>query len=106
MKYRKLGNCTDDISAIGLGGMAMTSIYGPADEGEAIATVHAALDAGMNFIDTSDAYGGGKNEEMLAAIATRRSSRPSSAISAVARTDAPNMLSRPARRASRASISR
>ena len=66
MKYRKLGGCTDDLSAIGLGGMAMTSIYGPADEGEAIATVHAALDAGMNFIDTSDAYGGGKNEEMLA----------------------------------------
>ncbi len=66
MKYRKLGCCTDDISAIGLGGMAMTSIYGPADQGEAIATVHAALDAGMNFIDTSDAYAGGKNEEMLA----------------------------------------
>jgi aryl-alcohol dehydrogenase-like predicted oxidoreductase len=66
MKFRKLGCCTDDVSAIGLGGMAMTSIYGPADEGEAIATVHAALDAGMNFIDTSDAYAGGKNEEMLA----------------------------------------
>ena len=66
MKFRNLGCCTDDVSAIGLGGMAMTSIYGPADEGEAIATVHAALDAGMNFIDTSDAYAGGKNEEMLA----------------------------------------
>ena len=33
MKYRRLGNCTDDVSAIGLGGMAMTGIYGPADEG-------------------------------------------------------------------------
>ena len=65
MKYRKLGCCTDDVSAIGLGGMAMTAIYGPADKGEAIATTHAALDAGMNFIDTSDAYGGGGNEEML-----------------------------------------
>jgi len=74
MKYRKLGCCTDDVSAIGLGGMAMTSIYGPADEGEAIATVHAALDAGANFIDTSDAYAGGKNEEMLAkALKGRRS---------------------------------
>ena len=65
MKYRRLGNCTADISAIGLGGMAMTDIYGKADEGEAIATVHAALDAGLNFIDTSDAYANGKNEEML-----------------------------------------
>jgi aryl-alcohol dehydrogenase-like predicted oxidoreductase len=65
MKYRRLGCCTADVSAIGLGGMAMTGIYGPADEGEAIATVHAALDAGLNFIDTSDAYAGGKNEEML-----------------------------------------
>jgi aryl-alcohol dehydrogenase-like predicted oxidoreductase len=68
MKFRKLGCCTDDVSVIGLGGMAMTSIYGPADEGEAIATAHAALDAGMNFIDTSDAYAGGKNEEMLAKV--------------------------------------
>ena len=65
MKYRRLGNCTADISAIGLGGMAMTDIYGKADEGEAIATVHAALDSGLNFIDTSDAYANGKNEEML-----------------------------------------
>jgi aryl-alcohol dehydrogenase-like predicted oxidoreductase len=65
MKYRRLGNCDLDISAIGLGGMAMTSIYGPADEKETIATVRAALDGGLNFIDTSDAYAGGKNEEML-----------------------------------------
>lgn len=65
MKYRKLGCCPLDISAIGLGAMAMTNIYGQADESETIATVHAALDAGLNFIDSSDAYGGGKNEEML-----------------------------------------
>lgn len=72
MKYRRLGNCTDDISAVGLGGMAMTSIYGPADENEAIATVHAALDAGQNFIDTSDAYAGGKNEEMFSIVLKER----------------------------------
>jgi aryl-alcohol dehydrogenase-like predicted oxidoreductase len=72
MKYRRLGNCTDDVSAIGLGGMAMTSIYGPADENEAIATVHAALDAGQNFIDTSDAYAGGKNEEMFSIVLKER----------------------------------
>ena len=65
MKYRRLGGCGLDISAIGLGGMAMTNIYFPADENETITTVHAALDAGLNFIDTSDAYAGGKNEEMF-----------------------------------------
>ena len=72
MKYRKLGSCPVDISAIGLGGMAMTSIYGPADEKEAIATTHAALDAGLNFIDTSDAYAGGKNEEMFSVVLKER----------------------------------
>lgn len=74
MKYRRLGNCPVDISAIGLGGMAMTSIYGPADEGEAVATTHAALDAGLNFIDTSDAYAGGKNEEMFSSVLRERRS--------------------------------
>ncbi|MEK9683605.1 MAG: aldo/keto reductase [Rhodospirillaceae bacterium] len=73
MKYRKLGKCTDNVSAIGLGGMAMTPIYGPVDLDEAAVAVNAALDAGMNFIDTSDAYGGGKNEEFLGgAIKNRR----------------------------------
>ena len=73
MKYRRLGSCDLDISAAGLGAMAMTAIYGAADADEVIATVHAALDAGQNVIDTSGAYGGGKNEEMLCkAIAGRR----------------------------------
>ncbi len=45
--------------------MATTNIYGQADEGEAITTFHQALDGGLNFIDTSDAYGGGKNEDMV-----------------------------------------
>lgn len=72
MKYRTLGCCTDDVSAVGLGGMAMTPIYGPVDPDEATAAVNAALDAGMNFIDTSDAYGGGKNEEFLGKIVQAR----------------------------------
>jgi aryl-alcohol dehydrogenase-like predicted oxidoreductase len=74
MQYRRLGSCPLEISAIGLGAMAMTNIYGAADEDEVVATIHAALDAGLNFIDTSDAYGGGKNEEMLSrALKDRRS---------------------------------
>ena len=72
MKFRTLGSCPLEISAVGLGGMAMTAIYGETDEREAIAIVHAALDAGQNFIDTSDAYGGGKNEEMFGRALKRR----------------------------------
>ena len=73
MKTRRLGNSDVQVSAIGLGCMTMTGIYGPADDTESIATIQAALDQGVNFIDTSDAYGGGKNEELIAkAIAGRR----------------------------------
>jgi len=73
MKTRRLGNSDVQVSEIGLGCMTMTGIYGPADDEQSIATIQAALDAGMNFIDTSDAYGGGKNEELIGkAIAGRR----------------------------------
>lgn len=65
MKTRKLGNSDVDISAIGLGCMTMTGIYDEADDAESIATIHAALDAGLNFIDTADAYGGGSNEKLV-----------------------------------------
>jgi aryl-alcohol dehydrogenase-like predicted oxidoreductase len=61
---RKLG--TLDVSAIGLGCMSMTPIYGVPDPDEAIATLHRALDIGIDFIDTSDAYGAnGANEELV-----------------------------------------
>jgi aryl-alcohol dehydrogenase-like predicted oxidoreductase len=61
---RKLG--TLDVSAIGLGCMSMTPIYGVADPEEAIATLHRAPDIGIDFIDTSDAYGAnGANEELV-----------------------------------------
>ena len=66
MRQRKLGKTGADVSAIGLGCMSMTPIYDAVDDDESIATVHAALDQGVNFIDTSDAYGKGKNEELLA----------------------------------------
>ena len=65
MKYRRLGNDSLEISALGLGCMGMTRIYGEPDEEEAIATVHRAIDLGVNFIDTSDAYANGKNEELV-----------------------------------------
>jgi aryl-alcohol dehydrogenase-like predicted oxidoreductase len=65
MQTRRLGSGGLEVSALGLGCMAMTSLYGPVDEAEAIATVREALDAGANFLDTADAYADGKNEELL-----------------------------------------
>jgi aryl-alcohol dehydrogenase-like predicted oxidoreductase len=71
MKRRKLG--TLDVSAMGLGCMGMTPIYGTPDPDEVIATIHAALDAGIDVLDSSDAYASGKNESLIgAAIAGRR----------------------------------
>src|SRR3954452_1759195 len=61
---RKLGPL--DVSAIALGCMSMTPIYGQPDPDEAIATLHRATDLGIDFIDTSDAYGAnGANEELV-----------------------------------------
>ena len=65
MQRRRLGSSGLEVSALGLGCMAMTNLYGPVDDAEAVATVRAALDAGADFIDTADAYADGKNEELL-----------------------------------------
>jgi len=66
MKVRKLGTAGPDVSAIALGCMAMSGVGGPADRAESIATIHAALDAGINLLDTGDFYGNGHNELLLA----------------------------------------
>ncbi len=63
MQMRSLGGL--QVSALGLGCMAMTNLYGPVDDDEAVATVREALDAGANFLDTADMYGLGANEELL-----------------------------------------
>ena len=63
MKMRQLGKL--NVSAIGLGCMSMTPIYGVPDEGEAIATVHRAIEIGVTLIDTADAYNNGANEELV-----------------------------------------
>ena len=65
MEKRKLGATGPTVSAIGLGCMGMSDLYGPADERESIATIHAAIDAGVTLLDTGDFYGMGHNELLL-----------------------------------------
>jgi aryl-alcohol dehydrogenase-like predicted oxidoreductase len=73
MKTRKLGSQGLEVSAEGLGCMGMSEFYGHADEGEAIATIHRALELGVNFLDTADMYGPFTNEVLVGrAIAGRR----------------------------------
>ena len=73
MIQRKLGASGPAVSALGLGCMGMSDFYGPADRGESIATIHAALDAGITLLDTGDFYGMGHNEMLIGeALAGRR----------------------------------
>jgi aryl-alcohol dehydrogenase-like predicted oxidoreductase len=70
---RQLGAAGPTASAVGLGCMGMSGVYGAADRDEAIATIHAALDAGVTVLDTGDFYGMGHNELLVAdALAGRR----------------------------------
>lgn len=65
MEQRKLGLTGPTVSSLGLGCMAMSDAYGPSDRGESIATIHAALDAGITLLDTGDFYAMGHNEMLI-----------------------------------------
>ena len=65
MRIRTLGKNGPALSLIGLGCMGMSDFYGPADAAESIATIHAALEAGITLFDTGDFYGMGRNELLL-----------------------------------------
>src|SRR5882672_1799628 len=66
MKYFQLGKTGPQVSVLGLGCMGMSGMYGPSDRAESIATIHAAMDAGITLLDTGDFYGMGHNEMLIA----------------------------------------
>src|SRR6476620_4821203 len=72
MTRRRLGSTGPEVFVIGLGCMGMSDFYGPADRGESIATIHAALDAGFTLLDTGDFYGMGHNEMLIREALTGR----------------------------------
>ncbi len=75
MEKRTLGNTGLEITVVGFGAMTIGGAFGPVDDGESNRALHAAIDGGMNFIDTSDAYGGGRSENVIGKFLKERSDR-------------------------------
>lgn len=75
MEKRTLGNTGLEVTVIGFGAMTIGGAFGPVDDGESNRALHAAIDGGINFIDTSDAYGAGRSENIIGQFLKERSDR-------------------------------
>lgn len=75
MEKRKLGNTGLEVTVVGFGAMTIGGAFGPVDDDESTAALHAAIDSGMNFIDTSNAYGEGRSESLIGAFLKTRADR-------------------------------
>jgi aryl-alcohol dehydrogenase-like predicted oxidoreductase len=72
MIYRALGRTDMHVSAVSFGAWAIGGFWGPVDDGESMRALHAAIDAGVNFIDTADVYGDGRSERLVAQLKRER----------------------------------
>lgn len=72
MEYRPLGRTGMKVSAIGFGAWAIGGTWGPVDDEESMRALHAAIDAGVNFVDTADVYGDGRSERLVARLRRER----------------------------------
>lgn len=72
MEYRRLGRTDMSVSAISFGAWAIGGTWGPVDDADSLRALHAALDAGVNFIDTADVYGDGRSEALIAELRKER----------------------------------
>jgi aryl-alcohol dehydrogenase-like predicted oxidoreductase len=75
MKYRLMGKTGYEVSEIGFGAWALASHWGTQSDKDSLESLHAAIDRGVNFIDTAAAYGGGKGEQMIAKVLKERKER-------------------------------
>jgi aryl-alcohol dehydrogenase-like predicted oxidoreductase len=75
MQTRTLGRTGLDVTVVGFGSLTIGGAFGPVDDAMSILALHASIDAGMNFIDTSDAYGAGHSETLIGAFLKERSDR-------------------------------
>lgn len=75
METRKLGSTGLEVSVIGFGAMTIGGAFGPVDDAESLRALHAAVDAGMNFIDASNAYGEGRSESLIGRFLAERADR-------------------------------
>ena len=75
MERRRFGNTDLNVSVIGFGAMTIGGAFGPVDDATSMEALHAAIDAGMNFIDTSNAYGEGRSEDLVGQFLKARADR-------------------------------